>query len=564
MRQAPNASTRAARRRRFLPGLRAALAVIGALVAATGIAASSSQATPIVITGTTTQLTTNTAPQVDPAISGDIVVYTDQQNGNDDVYFSQIGGSETQVTTSAGAQRLNDVSGHTIVYTDLSSSMRSIRAYDTTTQSDTLVPGPDLSQNPRIDGSRVVYEVGLGANADIWTTDLATGIAQPVAATSAVDVNPVISGTRVVYENHDTSSSPGDIVLYDLATGHETVLAGSAEDERRPDIDGDIVVWDTCDGGGTACGADDIVVHNLATGTTTRISRPGEQRLAHVSGDVVSFDDTAGPDGSVAPDVGLYHVPTRTVQLIAAEPGSEFLNDISGNHIVYTSNRAGNNDIWVYEFTVQLPEIAVAPAAVDFGDVNVGSTGTSVAHVSNTGALPLTVSGIALAPSGSTFAITPSPALPATVAPGATLDVPLAFAPTAAGVQTATLTIASDDLDEGALHVPLTGRGVVSVPPPAQQITDILAFFDSSVAAGTLQGAGSGGVAAARLVALRLELVASRVLIQLGLVPQACALLADARNRTDGQPIPPDLVRGSAAAELRQRIETLRTTLGCA
>ena len=560
MRQAPNASTRAARRRRFSPGPRTALAVIGALAAATGIAASSSQATPIVITGTTTQLTTNAAPQVDPAISGDIVVYTDQRNGNDDVYFSQIGGSETQVTTSTSAQRLNDVSGHTIVYSDLiTSAGRSIRAYDTVTQSDTLVPGPDTSQNPRIDGSRVVYEVGLGAAADVWTTDLATGIAQPVATTSTVDLNPVISGTRVVYQRHATTSSPGDIVLYDLATGQETVLGSSAEDERRPDIDGDIVVWDTCDGGGTVCGADDIVVHNLATGTTTRLSRPGLQRSAHVSGDVVSFDD----DSSGNPDVGLYHVPTGTVQLIAAEPGSEFLNDISGNRIVYTSNRAGNNDIWLYEFTVQLPEIAVAPATVDFGDVNVGNTGTSVVHVSNTGALPLTVSGIALAPSGSPFAITPSPALPATVAPGATLDVPLAFAPTAAGVQTATLTITSDDLDEGTVQVPLTGRGVVSVPPPAQQITDILAFFDSSVAAGTLQGTGSGGVAAARLVALRLELVASRVLIQLGLVPQACALLADARNRTDGQPNPSDLVRGPAAAELRQRIETLRTTLGC-
>jgi Abnormal spindle-like microcephaly-assoc'd, ASPM-SPD-2-Hydin len=128
-------------------------------------------------------------------------------------------------------------------------------------------------------------------------------------------------------------------------------------------------------------------------------------------------------------------VPTGTVQLIATDPDSEFLNDISGNRIVYTSNRAGNNDIWMYEFTVQLPEIAVAPATVDFGDVNVGSTGTSVVQVSNTGALPLTVSGIALAPSSSPFAITSSPALPATVAPGGTFDVSLAFAPTAASVQ---------------------------------------------------------------------------------------------------------------------------------
>ena len=256
-------------------------------------------------------------------------------------------------------------------------------------------------------------------------------------------------------------------------------------------------------------------------------------------------------------------MPTGTVQLIATEPGSEFLSDISGNRIVYTSNAAGNNDIWLYEFTVQLPDIAVAPAAVDFGDVNVGSTGSTIVTVSNTGAQPLTVSSIALAPSGSPFAITSSPSLPATVAPGGTLDVPLAFSPTATGVRSATLTLTSDDLDEGTVQVPLTGRGVVSQPPPSQQIANILAFFDSSVAAGTLQGSGPGNSAQGRLRALRNMIEAAGDLISRGLVADACGQLADARNRTDGQPQPPDFVSGPAAVELRLRIETLRTTLGC-
>jgi beta propeller repeat protein len=62
------------------------------------------------VTGTTTRLTTNPAPQLDPAISGDIVVYTDQRNGNDDVYYVRISDlAEVRVTNDSTAQRLNDI-----------------------------------------------------------------------------------------------------------------------------------------------------------------------------------------------------------------------------------------------------------------------------------------------------------------------------------------------------------------------------------------------------------------------------------------------------------------------
>jgi beta propeller repeat protein len=56
----------------------------------------------VVVTGTTVRLTTNPAPQIDPSISGNNLVWTDQRNGNDDIYYcdvSDCGGTEVQVTT---------------------------------------------------------------------------------------------------------------------------------------------------------------------------------------------------------------------------------------------------------------------------------------------------------------------------------------------------------------------------------------------------------------------------------------------------------------------------------
>src|SRR5437899_5211998 len=84
-----------------------------------------------VIAGALRQLTTNPAPQLDPSISGDIVVYTDQRNGNDDIYFMNLStGVETRVTTSTAPQRLHDVSGGLIVYTDLTPPAARIHTYE--------------------------------------------------------------------------------------------------------------------------------------------------------------------------------------------------------------------------------------------------------------------------------------------------------------------------------------------------------------------------------------------------------------------------------------------------
>jgi hypothetical protein len=99
--------------------------------------------------------------------------------------------------------------------------------------------------------------------------------------------------------------------------------------------------------------------------------------------------------------------------------------------------------------------------------------------------------------------------------------------------------------------------------PPQQQITGILAFFDASVTAGTLTGSGNGNSASGRRKALRNMIEAAGGLIQQGRTADACQQLADALNRADGNPTPPDFVAGTATPGLAQRIRDLRATLGC-
>jgi beta propeller repeat protein len=514
----------------------------------------------VIIGGTTHQLTVAPAVQFDPSISGDLVVWTGSETGNDDIYYCFLDAcSVVPSVVDSGDQRLHDVSGTIVVYTDQRAAPEVVRAFDAATNNDLGIVSLDHSRNPRIDGALVAYEVGEFDDTDIWVTDLATGTMLPVATSSAVEIRPVVSGTRIAFERRAALDAPADIVVYDLNTGIESLITSNG-DYQRPDFDGNTLVYD----GVTNAGDLDIFVHNLATGITRQVGGPGDQFNPHVSGDVVSFDTVIAADDR---DVMLYHIPSGVIHPVATNrstPGdskNDFLNDISGNRIVYASNVGGSFDIWMYEFDIQLPEIEVAPLAHDFGDVTLGTSATTIVTLSNVGNLPLTISDVALQGAGSpAFSIGAAATL---IAPGGTLDIPVSFAPTSAGTAHASLTITSDDLDEAVVRVALSGHGVVLPEPPLQQIAELLAFFDNSVANGSLSGNGPGNSAAGRLNALRNMIDAAGDLIQDGSIAKACGQLRAAYLRTDGVPQPPEFVTGTAAAELALRISRVREALGC-
>jgi TolB protein len=501
------------------------------------------------ITGTTRQLTTNSSPQLDPAISGDLVVYTDQRNGNDDVYFiNVVTGVETQITSATTPQRLNDVSGNLIAFTDLTSPGRRVMLYDVTTATTSQAGTGTVDQNPRLDGDLVAFERGLSAAADVVAFDRATNTEIPIATTAAIEISPVVGGTRIVYERHAALAGQGDIVMFDTATSTETVLEGTTADARRPDIDGNIVVWDVL----SASGDTDIAIYDLSTGLTKVLTRSGDQRAPHVSGRVVAFDDNAL---TVNSDIVLYHIPSEQFVPVAVSGDIGFLNDISGNRIVYTSNQAGNNDIWLCEFTLD-PAVEVAPSSIQFGSVNVATSQTQLVTVANLDNHALSVQA-SLDLAGGGFSVSPSSQ---SVPVAGSIDISVTFAPLTAGPASNTLRITTGS---GQFQVSLAGLGVATSVPPQQQIADILAFFDASAQQGSLTGNGSGNSGAGRRNALRNLLEAAGDLIQQGRITDACRQLQDALDRTDGNPRPPDFVTGPAASELAERIRALRTALGC-
>lgn len=95
-------------------------------------------------------------------------------------------------------------------------------------------------------------------------------------------------------------------------------------------------------------------------------------------------------------------------------------------------------------------------------------------------------------------------------------------------------------------------------------IEDILAFFDTSIADGTLFGVGPNSNARrAKQANLRRMLVRAGVFIDGNKIDSACSQLARAYSRCDGLPIPPDFVTGVAVSTLADMILSLRASLNC-
>jgi len=128
----------------------------------------------------------------------------------------------------------------------------------------------------------------------------------------------------------------------------------------------------------------------------------------------------------------------------------------------------------------------------DFGNINVASSPSRSYTIRNTGSAVLTLSGTPdkVAISGtnaSDFSITTQPTSPVAATTGTTFFT-LQFTPSAAGLRTATLSIANDDSDENPYNFDIQGTGVVVNTAPTMTSSTFTFSASSSAANGTVVG----------------------------------------------------------------------------
>ncbi|MCK0163689.1 choice-of-anchor D domain-containing protein [Marinobacter sp. S6332] len=122
-----------------------------------------------------------------------------------------------------------------------------------------------------------------------------------------------------------------------------------------------------------------------------------------------------------------------------------------------------------------IPEIAVTPASVNLGRVQLGQSNSTSVTISNNGNDTLLINGIELAgPDASEFLQTNNCT---TVAPGQTCAAEVSFTAAAAGVRNAQLVISSDDPENAEVSVPVTAEGFEA---PTNEIELLLGLAGST------------------------------------------------------------------------------------
>jgi hypothetical protein len=160
------------------------------------------------------------------------------------------------------------------------------------------------------------------------------------------------------------------------------------------------------------------------------------------------------------------------------------VNENQGDNSAFDSGAAyvfNLNVPAISEIAVEQPsgtDLTSGVAAVDFGILFAGSdTATQGFVIRSAGTVDLTgITASVVGENKDDFVITTSPA--ATVAFGSFTNLVVRFSPSASGDRTATLSIASNDLDENPFLVSLTGKGMTY----ARQL------FDAAIAAAGLTG----------------------------------------------------------------------------
>lgn len=314
------------------------------------------------------QLTSDPASQENPDISGDLIVYQDNRNGNWDIYLMKYGYPENRITTNTGNQTSPRISGNKIVYQDDRNGNWDIYLYDLTTKTETQITTSAASQEfPAIDGTKIVWQDNRNGNWDIYLYDLVANTETRVT-TSGANTSPAISGNRIAY------IKDGNVYYVDLVGGSETKIwqyscdpdLGCQKGSRNPQlpaISGSHIVWDVLNSyrwsppNDFMWGNDrDVYMKDVATGATWNTTAPvywtdhvphQSPHISELYSGVYYIVYQGWTYDTYHWNIYLYNTLYPAEFRVTNVVGDQQFPRSSGGRIVYMDSRNGNWDIYM-------------------------------------------------------------------------------------------------------------------------------------------------------------------------------------------------------------------------
>ena len=320
--------------------------------------------------------------QHNPDVSGTVVVWMEFINGDYAVRGTDLLTADSFMVTQGEGTALDPViDGNTVVWRDRRSGDFELYAYDVLTRDERpVVHEIHIRGRPAFAGDSVVWADGRNSpprvppefgNLDIYAVDLRTGDEFLVAGSLWNQQNPAVSGDIIVWQDSRRANPmfkplTSDIYGYDVTTGRDFLIAWAADNvpQVKPDISGNIVVWQDMHNGG------DIRGYDLATDTHFPIHvGPSSQGDVAIDGRYVVWEDGRNATNDNNFDIYGYDLLTGQEFPICVAPGKQSDPRISGNLVVWDHRVPGELDR-IYGAYIPEPACAVlllAGGAVLFG-----------------------------------------------------------------------------------------------------------------------------------------------------------------------------------------------------
>jgi hypothetical protein len=293
-------------------------------------------------------------------------------------------------------------------------------------------------------------------------------IAAAGSATFTVTFDPTSTGTQTATITVVSDDADEGTYTFDVegnGTAPEINIQGNgvsiADGDTTPSATDDTDFGDVLVAGGS--NANTFTIQNTGTGnlTLTSVTSSDNTQFA-VSGTTSGTIAAAGSSTfTVTFDPTSTGTQTATITVVSSDADEgTYTFDIEGNGTAPEINIQGNG--------VSIADGDTTPSVTDdtdFGDVAVaGGTNPNTFTIQNTGTGNLTLTSVTSS-DNTQFAV--SGTTSGTIAAAGSSTFTVTFDPTSTGTQTATITVVSDDADEGTYTFDIEGNGT-SVPGFAQ------------------------------------------------------------------------------------------------
>jgi len=286
-------------------------------------------------------------------------------------------GTTIPITVAGGNQTNPSVTCNIASYTnDDLEGISSIRYFDFATGTEHLVPGNGLDRLSETDGQRIVF-TELSATGDrVALYDIASQMTTVIGG--GWDSDPAVGGNLVAFRHAESPNAIGDISLYDRNTGGYLPLAFNDVQDWWPAVspDGNVVTWASCRSGMSGCSINAAIKSSDGRVFSIRlISGTGENQRPDTNGQFIVY--TSDKNGEN--DIYLQRVDNSTERHLSI-PGDQVGVRISGNLLVFESQVADRSyDIFVYDLTTaRLYQVTNTPGvSEELSDIVTGCDGVN-------------------------------------------------------------------------------------------------------------------------------------------------------------------------------------------